>query len=318
RRRRLEKAPAGRGAPPPGGYQWWYVDAMSADGRSSVTLIGFVGSVFSPYYAWAGRRDPLDHCALNVCLYGPGWSRWAMTERGRGEVARAEHGIQIGASRIAWERDRLIVDIEERATPHLGRISGRVAVRPRALSETAFALDAEGRHLWRPIAPTAAVDVAMSRPDFAWSGAGYLDMNWGAEPLEEGFALWDWARAPLADGSAAILYDALPRRGPPLRMALRARTDGSLERAEPPPPRPLSRTLWRIARRMGADAGAPAPREIRRLEDAPFYARDEAAARLFGEETRAMRETFDGDRFRQAWVKALLPVRMPRLRGRRR
>ena len=71
--------------PPHGGYVWWYVDALSDDGAHGITLIAFLGSVFSPYYAWARRRgpsDPLRHCALNVALYGPR-KRWAMTERAR-------------------------------------------------------------------------------------------------------------------------------------------------------------------------------------------------------------------------------------------
>ena len=38
----------------PGGYAWWYVDALSDDGRHGLTIIAFVGSVFSPYYAWSG------------------------------------------------------------------------------------------------------------------------------------------------------------------------------------------------------------------------------------------------------------------------
>ena len=40
------------------GYAWWYVDALSEDGREGLTIIAFIGSVFSPYYAWTGRRDP--------------------------------------------------------------------------------------------------------------------------------------------------------------------------------------------------------------------------------------------------------------------
>ena len=55
----------------PGGYAWWYIDAVSDDRRHGLTVIAFVGSVFSPYYAWTGRRDPLNHCAVNVALYGP-------------------------------------------------------------------------------------------------------------------------------------------------------------------------------------------------------------------------------------------------------
>ena len=46
---------------PHGGYAWWYVDALSDDGRHGLTIIAFVGSVFSPYYALraaARRRRP--------------------------------------------------------------------------------------------------------------------------------------------------------------------------------------------------------------------------------------------------------------------
>ncbi|MFM7004007.1 MAG: hypothetical protein ACKOXN_08715, partial [Limnohabitans sp.] len=71
---------------PTNGYLWWYIDAMSDDGQHGMTLIAFVGSVFSPYYAWArrsGQADPENHCALNVAIYSKGASRWAMTERGK-------------------------------------------------------------------------------------------------------------------------------------------------------------------------------------------------------------------------------------------
>ncbi|MCX7894268.1 MAG: hypothetical protein N2544_18135, partial [Burkholderiales bacterium] len=71
---------------PGGGYAWWYVDALSDDARLGLTLIAFVGSVFSPYYAWAQRRRGApalaeQHCALNLATYGAGPRRWTMTER---------------------------------------------------------------------------------------------------------------------------------------------------------------------------------------------------------------------------------------------
>ena len=37
------------------GYAWWYVDALSDDGQHGLTIIAFIGSVFSPYYARARR-----------------------------------------------------------------------------------------------------------------------------------------------------------------------------------------------------------------------------------------------------------------------
>ena len=39
-----------------GGYSWWYVDALSDDGKNGITLIALIGSVFSPYYAAMRRR----------------------------------------------------------------------------------------------------------------------------------------------------------------------------------------------------------------------------------------------------------------------
>ena len=96
----------------PGGYAWWYVDALSDDGRHGLTLIAFIGSVFSPYYAWARRRrrpraaDPLHHCALNVALYGDGGKRWAMTERGRASVLRERVHAGHRPEPLRWDGGR--------------------------------------------------------------------------------------------------------------------------------------------------------------------------------------------------------------------
>ena len=52
----------------PSGYRWWYRDGLSADGQRGLTVIAFVGSVFSPYYARARRRQgavkPERFCAI--------------------------------------------------------------------------------------------------------------------------------------------------------------------------------------------------------------------------------------------------------------
>ena len=51
----------------PRGYAWWYVDALSDDGKEGLTLIAFIGSVFSPYYFKGRRRgddDPRNYCSL--------------------------------------------------------------------------------------------------------------------------------------------------------------------------------------------------------------------------------------------------------------
>ena len=192
---------------------------ISDDGQHGLTVIAFVGSVFSPYYAWAGRRDPLDHCAFNVALYGPRASLWSMTERRRSAVTRSRDTLAIGPTTASWEHGALVLDINERAAPIPRRIHGRITLHPEAINPFPFVLEERGRHWWRPLAPRARVTVKMSAPALRWQGSGYLDQNAGAEPIEQAFSQWTWSRAATRDG-AAIVYDAVRRREPPLSLAL--------------------------------------------------------------------------------------------------
>jgi carotenoid 1,2-hydratase len=305
----------------PGGYVWWYVDALSDDGRHGLTIIAFIGSVFSPYYAWArraapdGAADPLNHCAINVALYGDGPNRWTMTERGRAGVARAPEVFTVGPSGLSWDGRSLAIDIEEVAVPLPQRVTGRVRVTPRAMTAAEFAIDHQDRHHWWPVAPAADVSVAFDKPALSWQGTGYLDRNRGEEPLEAGFQEWDWSRAPLPGGGTAITYDTFRRDGSGHALALIAREDGTVDTFDGPPLMDLHSTpIWRIRRKSRADTGHR-PSVARTLEDTPFYARSIVETHLAGEPVRAMHESLSLDRFDTRIVRLMLPFRMPRVRG---
>jgi carotenoid 1,2-hydratase len=300
----------------PGGYAWWYVDALSRDGRFGLTLIGFVGSVFSPYYAWSGRGRPENHCALNVALYGPpGADAWAMTERGEGAVRRDSSSLVIGESAMTWDGDGLTIRIDEITAPvppfpgAPRPVRGVVRVRPEALNTEAFSLDSSGRHVWRPIAPRARVEATLTAPDLSWSGEGYFDTNAGLEPLEDAFETWDWSRAHLSRDTA-ITYDLQRREGADLSLALRFDPSGKATVVEPPAAVGLPSTIWRVPRRARADDGCRP--DIQDWEDTPFYARTAVRTRLFGEAAEGVHETLSLGRLRSPWVRALLPFRMPR------
>lgn len=297
--------------PPPGGYRWWYVDGLSEDGRQGVTVIVFIGSVFSPYYAWRGRRAPENHVCVNVALYGDGWQRWSMTERGRSALKRDPSRYLVGDSGISLTEDGVRIDVVERAVPHLAPLRGAIRLRFRDEQTTAYALDAARRHWWRPIAPAADIEVDFRKPGFRWRGAGYADMNWGDEPIEDGFARWDWSRAPVGRG-AAVLYDVTRPDGARMPLALRFDGSGGVEDFSPPVRHTLPNTLYGLKRWIQADPDA-SPKIIRRCEDAPFYARSEVSTRLFGVDTHAMHENIDLPRFRAPWVRVMLPWRMPRV-----
>ena len=301
----------------PGGYAWWYVDALSDDGREALTVIAFVGSVFSPYYAAArrrGRADPEHHCAINVAVYGERGKRWSMTERGRGAVRRTPDRFIVGPSAVAWQAGTLNLQIDEIAVPWPRRIRGEVRLRTGALFDHAVALDAAGRHHWTALAPCARVEVDLEAPARRWSGHAYLDMNTGDEPLEDGFASWHWSRSTLADGSTAVLYDVQRRAGGREEFGLRFDPRGAVRAFAPPAPAALPGTGWGIARGTCSDDTART-RVRRTLEDTPFYARSVLSSRLLGEEVTAVHESLSLDRFRTRWVQALLPFRMPRRPG---
>ena len=314
--------PAFDRAVPPGGYAWWYVDALSNDGRHGLTLIAFVGSVFSPYYAWARRQaagsaaqgaEASNHCALNVALYGA-TRRWAMTERSATRLTRGPSRLKIGPSQMHWNGAELVIDIDEVTAPFPSPLKGQVRVRPEALFDTAYPLDAAGRHHWCPIAPCARVEVAFDQPALRWSGSAYLDSNRGTRPLEDDFVRWDWSRARSPDGQTAVLYDVARRTGEPVSLSLAFDPSGSVCPFDAPPHSPLPPSRWRIARGTRSDTGTT-PRIKESLEDGPFYARSLLETQLRGITVPAVHESLDLDRFRSPWIQWMLPFRMPRRSG---
>lgn len=272
-------------------------------------IIGFIGSVFSPYYAWSRTQDPYQHCSINVALYGQRSQLWAMTERRRTAVGIEADRLSIGPSAMSWDGNALTIAIDEVTSPLPRRIKGTVRLVPTALTASVFALDGAGRHTWWPIAPAARVEVDLGQPGCAWSGTGYLDTNAGNEPLASAFAYWHWSRAKLSNHSA-VLYDVVERRAPPTSLAIRIDERGEVERHELPPKVQLQSTRWGIQRRTAADTGSADV--LRTLEDGPFYARSQLRTTLFGEQTQAIHESLSLDRFSKTWVKAMLPFRMPR------
>jgi carotenoid 1,2-hydratase len=253
----------------------------------------------------------LNHCAFNVALYGRRAGRWAMTERGVRQVSRGTNGLAIGPSTMRWDGSALEIGIHERCAPIPWPLRGRIRIHPSSLPGQSFALDAAGRHLWLPIAPSARVEAVFDSPAIKWSGVGYFDSNRGTGPLDTAFRDWTWSR--VASGrTTVVLYDVGERDRARTSLALEFAPSGEVISIPAPPTRRLPSSGWRIARNTRADPGYPV-RVLKTLVDAPFYSRTLLHTHVAGVAGRAIHESLDLDRFRSPWVQCLLPFRMPRI-----
>lgn len=286
----------------------------------ALTLIAFVGSVFSPYYAHARRRHGEaqaradEHCAVNLSLYrkpagAGGFQRlWAMTERGASAVQRQPGALRVGPSQLAWQSDgSLLIDIDERAAPWPQRLRGLIRVQPGAQPAQAFTLDAGGHHTWQPISPSARVTVDFDRPRLAWQGDAYLDANHGRRPLERDFLSWQWQRSALPGHRSRVLYEVQPRQGPERSLALGIDRDGTITALPLPPWRALPNSAWGVER---SSRGLQPLELLGTLESGPFYCR--SLLRDGDDGALTVHESLSLQRFDQRWVQALLPFRMPR------
>ena len=235
-----------------------------------------------------------------------------MTDRGEAALRLSADSIEIGPSAMRWDGDRLVVEIDELAWPHMHRLRGTVTVIPEAVTDVELPLTPCGSHVWRPFAPEARIEVDLAREGWRWSGHGYFDANFGTRALETDFRFWTWGRFPTRDGAVAF-YDAERRDGTHLEAGIRFR-GGTAEEIAPPPRTPMRRSLWTVRRETRADPGTR-PRQVKAMLDAPFYCRSVVETAVGGERVVGVHEALDLDRFASPWLKPMLAVKVPRRAG---
>jgi carotenoid 1,2-hydratase len=236
-----------------------------------------------------------------------------MTDRGRAALRRSDTEFQVGPSRMIWRGNQLVIDIDEVSSlPLVSRVRGTITVTPSGITSVEAPLHKGDRHIWRPFAPTARIDVDLNR-GWRFSGHGYFDANFGTAALEEDFSYWTWGRYPLPDGTACF-YDAARRDGQRLELAARFDAEGRIVPMQAPPPAPVRRSGWGVRRETRADTGTR-PHQIKAMLDAPFYTRSVVETSIGGVRTAGVHEALDLDRFASPWLKYLLAVRVPRRAG---
>jgi len=285
---------------------------MSDDGQFGLSVIAFVGSVFSPYYALArrvGTADPDNYCALNVALYHRKHKRWCMTERGRKHTSRDSNRFSIGPSEVHWDGTSLNIRVNEVSAPIPYKVAGHIRIEPFQLFNFSTPIDLQSKHRWGPIAPSGRVEVSFDDPHQKWIGTAYLDSNEGDEPIENGFHSWDWSRSLMANGDTAVLYDLRYKNDSNNTLSLLFNRQGEVETFEPPMRNELPLTAWRVSRGLRSSTAVEISEQ---LEDTPFYQRAIMKSELLGERVTSFHESLSIPRLVSPVVRAMLPWRMPR------
>ena len=296
---------------PKNGYRWWYVDGFSDCGSHGVTLIFFIGTVFSPFYASARKQGPVDpreFVCVNAVFYEPKRKHWAMTERQSRDLQTSASSIKIGPSAMSYDGNSLVVTLDERSAPFRRPIRGKVVVDIPETTSECYALHTGGEHRWWPIAPTASLRVELDAPQMSWSGSAYVDTNGGTVPLEQTFDHWHWSRAAIDDQHCRIVYEAHASDGETCLMTLFGNASEGLAAEHSAPRRDLNvGPVWRVDRPARSYQGFTVGKT---LEDTPFYTRSHL---LDASGNSVMHESLDLGRFSSKWVQRLLPFRMRKI-----
>lgn len=262
-----------------------------------------MGSVFSPAYAAArarGPASPLDFCAVNVALHGPGGDAWVMHEGLA--AARERDTLALGASSITATPDGLSIELNVPRTRFFGRADTRAVKGRIRLSGLVF--DGEPVTLapgqtWSPVCPKARISVDLQDPALRFEGTAYHDANTGDAPLERAFERWQWLRWATPD-AASVRYAGERADGSHFDHGLTWDATGRRSTLPDVEWHHAPRPLWGVRRALPADLGT-APR-LRTLLDAPFYNRTLVTAG----DARAMHESVDLARFRRPFTQYLL------------
>ena len=214
----------------PGGYEWWYFDALSDDGRDCLVVIFLVGFIFSPNYNRSVARylhdnkepvpRPVDYPAVAVTYYRDGRPVYrAINEFSARDFSagRTWPECHIGNSYFKLDESGGRYALELDAVLWRGRrLRGSFAWDILAVSPSdGFSEKTpHGAHNWNLVAPRCRVTGRLSvagrngqtQHKQEFSGTGYHDHNHDGRWLPATVAEWDWGRAHFSDATTAVYY----------------------------------------------------------------------------------------------------------------
>lgn len=201
----------------PGGYEWWYFDAIDRSGRFKLVIIFYDGIPFSLDYfracenAHPGRRAYADlHPGMSISLYDNDKAVfYDLCEYPSRDCSFSdrEAAIRIGPNRLEsiFENDVItyIIEIHDEL-PGGDRLEGTITFSGQVNNGLLPKFEDGNKfsdHTWDLVLPKARVSAEFhlasaikGKQEIVFTGDGYHDHNLGENPLYNSFHEWYWAR----------------------------------------------------------------------------------------------------------------------------
>lgn len=214
----------------PGGYEWWYFDALSSDGRYGLVVIFYQGNPFSTRYNRAIQNKgeqpfPSEHPAVSISIYeegSPVYYSFTEFEPAAANFAGDRPLVEMGGHRMERRSSegRLTYELDLRETlPSGDTLEAFITFESPDSIVSAFADmdDHAAGHCWNLVQPRAVVkaDIRLEveyeeSRQIQFEGLGYHDHNTGQEPMRDEFADWYWGRFHFDYGT--LIYYVMNRR----------------------------------------------------------------------------------------------------------
>jgi len=325
----------------PGAQEWWYFDAISADGRDVLVIIYYAGLPFDPSYGVAAIRhvknpskypapNALDHSAVGLSWHRDGKLVAYALSGHKANAFRHQADpfeIQVATSRVARDADgtyRLTV-----LTPSVEgkpiRASLRFAPAPATEPFERNLGSAELPHQWILAAPDCQVEGSVAIGDTAinFAGRGYHDHNAGSEEMSLAMRRWEWGRVHIGERTE-VYYASTPQggKGDPQSLWITCR-NGRPEEVHTDGPQPIQeqgpeRTVFGIrhskVRTLASTSGFLTRTTSVCLDNGPFYRRWVADYRLdlggSPEGGTGIAELLDTRNLNSRWFNWMIPYRL--------
>jgi carotenoid 1,2-hydratase len=192
-----------------GGYEWWYFDGLSDNGKEGIVIIIYETNPFSTRYIREldnQTNKQKFYPAISVSLYKNGKTiYYSFMEFDEGAFNWSEDSkeLKIGKDSVRYSATDESLDFELTLDQQLesgysvhGVIKGQGVKSHSKLIESV----SEDQHAWNLLLPVVDLEVKLhvngvdGEEEVHFDGKGYHDHNTGQEPMMESFKDWYWGR----------------------------------------------------------------------------------------------------------------------------